>query len=103
MILHKIFFDDSDDIAEADEQWLDKRGKDKVTVHHSTGPDPELIRVVAPDINEHSFSFHFFRLIFTEELFCTILTNTNHYCQQHTQKTIVISRTTILKSKLYTT
>jgi hypothetical protein len=69
------FSEDSDGIVEADEEWKDKRDEDKVTVHHHfTGPDPELIHVVVPDINEHSSSFNFFRLMFTEELFSTILT-----------------------------
>jgi hypothetical protein len=82
------FTEHSDGTVEADEEWQEKRGDDKATAHHFTGPDPELIHVVAPDINEDSSSFDFFRLIFTEELFSTILTHTNHYYQQHTQKTI---------------
>jgi hypothetical protein len=55
-------------------------------VHHFTGPDTRLIRVVAPDINGDSSSFDFFRLMFTEELFSTILTKVNHYYQQYNQK-----------------
>jgi hypothetical protein len=43
-------------------------------VHHFTGPDPGLIRVVAHDINGNSSSFDFFWLMFTEELFSIILT-----------------------------
>jgi hypothetical protein len=50
-----------------------------------TGPDPGLIYVVAPDIGGDWSSFYFFGLIFTEEIFNTILTETNHY-QQHTSK-----------------
>jgi hypothetical protein len=30
------------------------RGEDKATAHHFTGPDPALIRDVAPDINGNS-------------------------------------------------
>jgi hypothetical protein len=50
------------------------RGEDKATVHHFSGLDPGLIRIVAPDFNGNSSSVDFFRIIVTEELFSTILT-----------------------------
>jgi hypothetical protein len=78
--------EDSGGIVEADEEWHERSGEDKVTVNHFTGPDPGLIHVVATDINGDSSSFDFFRLMLTEEQFSTILTETNHYYQQHTQK-----------------
>jgi hypothetical protein len=56
----------------------------KATVHHFTGPDTGLIYVVAPDISGNLSSFDFFGLMFTEEILSTILTETNHYYQQHT-------------------
>jgi hypothetical protein len=34
------FSEDSDGIVEADEEWQERRGDDKATVHHFTGPDP---------------------------------------------------------------
>jgi hypothetical protein len=43
--------EDSDGIVGADEKWHDRRGEDRATVPHFTGPDPGLIRVVAHDIN----------------------------------------------------
>jgi hypothetical protein len=64
----------SDGNVEADEKWHDRRGEDRATVHHFTGPNPGLIRVVTPDINGDTTSFDFFKLMFTEELFSTILT-----------------------------
>jgi hypothetical protein len=65
--------ENSDGIVGADEEWHDGRGEDRATVHHFTGPDPGLIRVVAHDINAASSSFDFFRLMFTEELFNSAL------------------------------
>jgi hypothetical protein len=82
------FSEDSDGTVEADGQWHEKKDEDNTTVHHFTGPNPELIHVVAPNINKDSSSFHFFRLMFTEELFSAILTIMNRYYQQHMQKTI---------------
>jgi hypothetical protein len=79
--------EDSDGIVKADEEWHERRGEDKATMNHFTSPDPGLIHVVVgPDINGDSSSFDFFRLMLTEEQFSTILTETNHYYQQHTQK-----------------
>jgi hypothetical protein len=68
------FSEDGGGIVEANEEWHERRGEDKATVHRSSGPDAGLIRVVAPDINGDSSSFDYFRLMFTEELFSTILT-----------------------------
>jgi hypothetical protein len=65
--------EDSDGIVGADEKWHDRRGEDRATVHHFTGPDPGLTRVVAHDINGASSSFDFFKLMFTEELFNSAL------------------------------
>jgi hypothetical protein len=48
--------EDSDGIVGADEEWHDRRGEDRATMHHFTGPDPGLIRVVAHDINAASSS-----------------------------------------------
>jgi hypothetical protein len=62
-----VFSGDSVGIVEADEEWHERRGQDKSTVRHFTGPDPGLIRV-AHDINGDSSSFDSFRLMFTEEL-----------------------------------
>jgi hypothetical protein len=80
------FSEESDGNVEADEERHERKGEDRATVHHFTGPDPGLIRVVAPDINGDSSSFDFFRPMFTEELFSTILTEMNRYYQKHTQK-----------------
>jgi hypothetical protein len=78
--------EDSNGIVGADEEWHDRRGEDRATVHHFTGLDPGLILVVH-DINGASSSFDFFRLMFTKELFNSALfRQTNHYYKQHTQK-----------------
>jgi hypothetical protein len=77
--------EDSDGIVE-DQEWPDRRVGDRATVHHFTGPDPGLIRVFAPNIIGDSSSLDFSGLKLTAELFSTILTKTNCYYQQHTQK-----------------
>jgi hypothetical protein len=70
------FSEDSNGNVEADEEWHERRGEGKARVHHFIEPDPRLIRVV-PNISGDSSSSGFFWLIFTEELFSTILTETN--------------------------
>jgi hypothetical protein len=64
----------SDGIVETNEEWQERRGEDKATVHHFTGPDPGLIRFVALGINGDSSYFDCYRLMFTEEPFSTIPT-----------------------------
>jgi hypothetical protein len=85
--MEQLFYDFNSEVQFAsDEEWHKRKGEDKATVHHFTGPDPGLIRVVAPDISGDSSSFDFFRPMFTEELFSTILRETNRYYQKHAQK-----------------
>jgi hypothetical protein len=83
---HYDFSEDSDGTVEADEELRERRSEDKATVHRFTGPHPGLIRVVAPDFNGNPSSFDFFRLMFTQEVFRTILTETKRCYQRHTQK-----------------
>jgi hypothetical protein len=63
----------------------ERRGEDKATVHHFSGPDPALIRNVAPDINGNSSTFGFFRLMLIMN-YSTLFWQTNCYYQHHTQR-----------------
>jgi hypothetical protein len=51
-----------------------------------TAPDNGLIRAVAPNISWDSSSVNCFTLMFANELFNTIVTETNRYYQHHRQE-----------------
>jgi hypothetical protein len=69
--------EDTDDSITENEEWHEKRREDRAIVHQFTATAPGLIRSVAPNISGEPSPFDCFTLMFMNELFNIIVTETN--------------------------
>lgn len=79
-------FEPRDEISESDvpleQEWRERNPSDRAKLHNFTGPPPGLHNAENHNLEADSFPVEYFKLLFSDYLFASILEKTNRYARQ---------------------